>query len=179
MSTTPEKFHAISEIPAGSTSPANSDATVASVSASATSTANQHASASTCSSSASHLVRAVTPIPTILNRPDKAIRDAKSVRGEMHNVLALMRRWARKDRFFREIPIQEESPILRSFKMLHEHMQNVSNLNRIDTTTYLKPFLEAIADGGEVTGILSQSSKSPCRTTPFVHPCILISSPFL
>ena len=136
-----------------------SPAPVVSAAPSATSTANRLASAksfaTTSSSSPPHLVRAVTPTIKILNRPDKAIRDAKSVRGEMHNVLALMRRWARKDRFFREIPIQEESPILRSFKMLHEHMQNVSDLNKIDTTMYLKPFLEAIADGGEVTGIVS------------------------
>ena len=117
MSTNHENFQVVSEISSGSASPNNADATVGSVSAPATSTAKQHASASTCSSSASHLVRAVTPISKILNRPDKAIRDAKSVRGEMHNVLALMRRWARKDRFFREIPIQEESPILRSLSL--------------------------------------------------------------
>ena len=125
----------------------------------ATSAADPHASATAFEFAGSipqpHFARSVTPITTILNRPDKSIRDAKSVRGEMHNVLALMRRWARRDRFFREIPIQEESPIRRSFKLLHDHMQNVTDLNEVDTVTYLKPFLEAFADGGEVTGIFA------------------------
>jgi hypothetical protein len=71
----------------------------------------------------------------------KASRDAKAVRGEMHNVLALMRRF---DRTF-QIPPQS-SAILKSFKILHDHMQSVSSLDAMPTATYLKPFLAAVAD---------------------------------
>lgn len=88
------------------------------------------------------------------NRARKAARDAKAVRGEMHNVLALMRRF---DRSF-QIPT-ESSAILKSFKILHDHMQNVTSLDSISAAQYLKPFLDAIADciANEDGGCLAHS----------------------
>ena len=76
-----------------------------------------------------------------MDRSRKSIRDAKAVRGEMHNVLALMRRF---DRNFL-IPAKSHT-ILKSFKILHDHMQTVTSLDGVAASTYLKPFLNAVTD---------------------------------
>jgi len=88
-----------------------------------------------------HFGGTVVSIAGAMSASQKATRDAKAVRGEMHNVLALMRRF---DRTF-QIPPQS-SAILKSFKILHDHMQSISTLATVPASTYLKPFLDAITD---------------------------------
>ena len=58
------------------------------------------------------------------------------VKGEIHNVLTVLRlnsRWASRERFTREIPLQAESPLARAFKGLHSHLEEVDDLANVDT----------------------------------------------
>ena len=74
----------------------------------------------------------------------------KACRGEVHNMLSLMRRkriGSSKARFHSEIPLSEESDIYRQFKIVQETLQHASDLKNIDTLTYLRPFLFGIRDG--------------------------------
>ena len=82
------------------------------------------------------------------------------VKGEIHNVVSLLRqnrKWGSKARFQNEIPLQSESPILRSFKVLHRYMQRTADESkRVDTMRYLRPFLNVIVSewtSGPVTGV--------------------------
>ena len=87
-------------------------------------------------------------------------RLAMCVKGEIHNVVSLLRqnrKWGSKARFQNEIPLQSESPILRSFKVLHRYMQrSADEQKRVDTMRYLRPFLDVIMSewtSGPVTGV--------------------------
>ena len=74
----------------------------------------------------------------------------KACKGEVHNMLSLMRRkriGSSKARFHSEIPLSEESDIYRQFKMVQETLQRADDLENIDTLTYLRPFLFGIRDG--------------------------------
>uniref|UniRef100_M4BEQ7 SEC7 domain-containing protein n=1 Tax=Hyaloperonospora arabidopsidis (strain Emoy2) TaxID=559515 RepID=M4BEQ7_HYAAE len=80
------------------------------------------------------------------------------VKGEIHNVLSMMRinaRWASTDRFTQEIPAATQSPMMRAFKQLHYELQSVADLADVDTVTYLLPFLMVIESdrtSGFITG---------------------------
>ena len=74
----------------------------------------------------------------------------KACKGEVHNMLSLMRRkriGSSKARFHSEIPLSKESDIYRQFKMVQETLQRADDLENIDTLTYLRPFLFGIRDG--------------------------------
>ena len=74
----------------------------------------------------------------------------KACKGEVHNMLSLMRRkriGSSKARFHSEIPLSEESDIYRQFKIVQETLQRANDLENIDTLTYLRPFLFGIRDG--------------------------------
>ncbi|CAM9658700.1 unnamed protein product, partial [Hapterophycus canaliculatus] len=85
------------------------------------------------------------------------------VKGEIHNVLTVLRlnsRWASRERFTREIPLQAESPLARAFKGLHSHLEEVDDLANVDTVRYLLPFLavvESPATTGPMTGVALSS----------------------
>lgn len=80
------------------------------------------------------------------------------VKGEIHNVLSMMRvnaRWASMDRFTQEIPASTQSPMMRAFKQLHYELQSVTDLSDVDTVTYLLPFvmvIESDKTSGYITG---------------------------
>lgn len=80
------------------------------------------------------------------------------VKGEIHNVLSMMRvnaRWASQDRFTQEIPAATQSPLLRAFKQLHYELQGATELTDVDTVTYLLPFVMAVESertSGYITG---------------------------
>ncbi|ETL88746.1 hypothetical protein L917_12205 [Phytophthora nicotianae] len=80
------------------------------------------------------------------------------VKGEIHNVLSMMRvnaRWASVDRFTQEIPASTQSPMMRAFKQLHYELQSVTDLSDVDTVTYLLPFvmvIESERTSGFITG---------------------------
>lgn len=80
------------------------------------------------------------------------------VKGEIHNVLSMMRvnaRWASADRFHREISAATQSPMMRAFKQLHDELQSVVDLADVDTVTYLLPFIMVIESektSGFITG---------------------------
>lgn len=61
------------------------------------------------------------------------------VKGEIHNVLTVLRlnsRWATRERFTREVPLQAESPLARAFKGLHSHLEEVDDLANVDTVRW-------------------------------------------
>ncbi|KAJ0402624.1 hypothetical protein ATCC90586_010863 [Pythium insidiosum] len=80
------------------------------------------------------------------------------VKGEIHNVLSMMRvnaRWASAERFRQEIPAATQSPLMRAFKQLHYELQSVTDLSDVDTVTYLLPFvmvIESEKTSGFITG---------------------------
>ncbi|KAE8898782.1 hypothetical protein PF005_g23188 [Phytophthora fragariae] len=80
------------------------------------------------------------------------------VKGEIHNVLSMMRvnaRWASVDRFTQEIPASTQSPMMRAFKQLHYELQSVTDLADVDTVAYLLPFvmvIESERTSGFITG---------------------------
>ncbi len=80
------------------------------------------------------------------------------LKGEIHNVLALMRANARYSavwRFTRESPDNKENPLVAGLKSLHESLVNVRDLSDADTVTWLKPFLDIIVTpetSGPITG---------------------------
>eukprot|EP00941_MAST-03F_sp_MAST-3F-sp1_P003286 g3286.t1 len=84
-------------------------------------------------------------------------RAIKAVKGELHNVLSLMRRseqiGSSKARFSREIPLKEENHLLRLFKEVHESLHAVQDLNSIPALKYLSPFLISIRESGLLTAI--------------------------
>lgn len=61
------------------------------------------------------------------------------VKGEIHNVLTVLRlnsRWASRERFSKEVPLQAESPLSRAFKGLHSHLEEVDDLANVDTVRW-------------------------------------------
>jgi brefeldin A-resistance guanine nucleotide exchange factor 1 len=80
------------------------------------------------------------------------------LKGEIHNVLALMRANARYSavwRFTRESPDNKENPLVAGLKSLHESLVNVRDLSDADTVDWLKPFLDIIVTpetSGPITG---------------------------
>lgn len=58
------------------------------------------------------------------------------VKGEIHNVLTVLRlnsRWASRERFTKEVPLEAESPLSRAFKGLHSYLEEVDDLASVDT----------------------------------------------
>ena len=88
------------------------------------------------------------------------------LKGEIHNVLALMRANARYSavwRFTRESPDNKENPLVAGLKSLHETLVNVRDIADVDTVDWLKPFLDIIVTpetSGPITaGALGSISK--------------------
>jgi len=64
------------------------------------------------------------------------------VKGEIHNVLSLMRlnrRYSSASRFHREIPATAESPLVRELKALHDSFASYSDLQDMDTLVWPLP----------------------------------------
>ncbi|KAJ1472425.1 hypothetical protein T484DRAFT_1840456 [Baffinella frigidus] len=97
------------------------------------------------------------------------------VKGEIHNVLSLMRlnrRYSSASRFHREIPATAESPLVRELKALHDSFASYSDLQDMDTLVWLRPFLDVIESSetsGPITGG-ALSSLSKFLLYGFIHP---------
>ncbi|RHY12332.1 hypothetical protein DYB26_014652, partial [Aphanomyces astaci] len=80
------------------------------------------------------------------------------VKGEIHNVLSVMRvnaRWATAARFKREVPTHTQSALLRRFKDLHVSLEGVIDLSDVDTLNVLEPFVHVVESektSGFITG---------------------------
>ncbi|OQR96112.1 hypothetical protein THRCLA_07373 [Thraustotheca clavata] len=84
------------------------------------------------------------------------------VKGEIHNVLSVMRvnaRWASTSRFKREIPTHTQSPLLRRFKELHVQLEGVIDLSDVDTLNILEPFVLVI-ESEKTSGIITGAAVS-------------------
>ncbi|CAM9552437.1 unnamed protein product, partial [Phaeothamnion confervicola] len=84
------------------------------------------------------------------------------VKGEIHNVLTVLRlnaRWASRSRFSQEIPLREESPLTRALKALHAYLEGVQDLRDVDTVRYLQPFL-AVVGSPHTTGPMTGAALS-------------------
>ncbi|KDO19550.1 hypothetical protein SPRG_21512 [Saprolegnia parasitica CBS 223.65] len=84
------------------------------------------------------------------------------VKGEIHNVLSVMRvnaRWASTSRFKREIPTHTQSPLLRRFKELHVQLEGVMDLGDVDTLNVLEPFVHVI-ESEKTSGIITGAAVS-------------------
>ncbi|EQC29185.1 hypothetical protein SDRG_13059 [Saprolegnia diclina VS20] len=84
------------------------------------------------------------------------------VKGEIHNVLSVMRvnaRWASTSRFKREIPTHTQSPLLRRFKELHVQLESVMDLSDVDTLDVLEPFVHVI-ESEKTSGIITGAAVS-------------------
>jgi golgi-specific brefeldin A-resistance guanine nucleotide exchange factor 1 len=84
------------------------------------------------------------------------------VKGEIHNVLTVLRlnaRWATKARFTTEIALQAESPLIRALKSLHAYLEAVDDLGDVDTVRYLEPFL-AVVESPHTTGPMTGAALS-------------------
>jgi brefeldin A-resistance guanine nucleotide exchange factor 1 len=96
------------------------------------------------------------------------------VKGEIHNVLSLMRlnrRYNTGARFHREIPSSAESPLVRGLKALHEDLGPYTDLQDMDTMAWLRPFLEVVESAetsGPITGG-ALSSLSKFLNYGFIH----------
>jgi len=96
------------------------------------------------------------------------------VKGEIHNVLSLMRlnrRYNHGARFHREVPAAAESPLVRGLKALHEELGPYTNLQDMDTMAWLRPFLDVIESAetsGPITGG-ALSSLSKFLNYGFIH----------
>ena len=96
------------------------------------------------------------------------------VKGEIHNVLSLMRlnrRYNTGARFHREIPSSAESPLVRELKTLHEDLGPYTDLQDMDTMAWLRPFLEVVESAetsGPITGG-ALSSLSKFLNYGFIH----------
>jgi brefeldin A-resistance guanine nucleotide exchange factor 1 len=97
------------------------------------------------------------------------------VKGEIHNVLSIMRlnrRYNSSTRFLREIPATAESPLVRGLKVLHESLASYTDLKDFDTMLWLRPFLDVIESAetsGPITGV-ALSSLSKFLLYGFIHP---------
>jgi brefeldin A-resistance guanine nucleotide exchange factor 1 len=97
------------------------------------------------------------------------------VKGEIHNVLSIMRlnrRYNSSTRFLREIPAAAESPLVRGLKALHESLAAYTDLKDFDTMVWLRPFLDVIESAetsGPITGV-ALSSLSKFLLYGFIHP---------
>ena len=88
------------------------------------------------------------------------VNDINCVKGEIHNVLTMMRlnsRWASTRRFTTEIPLHAESPLTRGLKALHDQLtlQRFRQLTEVDTVHYLRPFVDVVTShdtSGPITG---------------------------
>ncbi|KAF0700826.1 Aste57867_8677 [Aphanomyces stellatus] len=84
------------------------------------------------------------------------------VKGEIHNVLSVMRvnaRWATAARFKREIPTHTQSALLRRFKDLHLSLEGVIDLSDVDTLNVLEPFVHVV-ESEKTSGIITGAAIS-------------------
>ena len=75
--------------------------------------------------------------------------EIKCVKGEIHNVLTVMRlnsRWASAARFQAEVPLRSESPLLRGLRALHDQLthQGQRCIGEVDTVRFLQPFVDVV-----------------------------------
>ncbi|CAM9099816.1 unnamed protein product, partial [Ectocarpus fasciculatus] len=88
------------------------------------------------------------------------------IKGEIHSLMTLMRlntRWAAPSRFSRELLIQDESPLIQSFRRLNEYLEDTYDLRDVDCVVYLDPFLQVVisehASGPLTSAALSSLNK--------------------
>eukprot|EP00742_Colponemidia_sp_Colp-10_P009616 GILJ01010503.1.p1 GENE.GILJ01010503.1~~GILJ01010503.1.p1 ORF type:complete len:1514 (+),score=239.29 GILJ01010503.1:28-4569(+) len=100
------------------------------------------------------------------------------VKGEIHNILAVMRfnpRFTSTARFHREIPAESENPLVRPFKALFETLISCQDLSSIDPLLYLQPFLDVVqaeVASGPITAV-ALSSIHKFLLYGFIHPSVL------
>jgi golgi-specific brefeldin A-resistance guanine nucleotide exchange factor 1 len=94
------------------------------------------------------------------------INGVTCIKGEIHNIMTLFRlstRWAAHNRFSGELFIQDESPLIRSFRHLNEQLEGIYDLKMVDCVLYLQPFRYVIisdhASGPLTSAALSSISK--------------------
>ena len=94
------------------------------------------------------------------------INGVTCIKGEVHNIMTLLRlntRWAAPARFSGELLIQNESPLIRSFRRLNERLEGIYDLRSVDCVSYLLPFHQVIisehASGPLTSTALSSLSK--------------------
>jgi len=118
------------------------------------------------------------PFPTLqrgVSNGNTMENSVSIVKGEIHNVLSLMRlnrRYSSGARFHREIAATAESPLLRGLKALHDSFAGYSDLQDMDTLVWLRPFLDVIESpetSGPITGV-ALSSLSKFLLYGFIHP---------
>ena len=78
-----------------------------------------------------------------------SMSDINCVKGEIHNVLTVMRlnaRWATADRFSSEVPLGSESPLLRGLRALHDHLtlQGCRRIGDVDTVHYIQVCVDGV-----------------------------------
>ena len=85
------------------------------------------------------------------------------IKSAIFNVVSCMRqerRWASDARFRQEIPLGQESKILRTFKRLHVFLEDYDDVRDIDSSIYIREFLEVIrseSTSGTITGVALNS----------------------
>lgn len=101
----------------------------------------------------------ILPVPMDVN-------GVTCIKGEIHSLMTLMRlntRWAAPSRFSRELLIQDESPLIQSFRRLNEYLEDTYDLRDVDCVVYLDPFLQVVisehASGPLTSAALSSLNK--------------------
>ena len=96
----------------------------------------------------------------------ETINGVTCIKGEIHNIMTLLRlntRWVAPTRFTRELLIQDESPMVQSFRLLNEYLEGTFILRNVDCLVYLHPFHQIIiseqASGPLTSAALSSLSK--------------------
>mmetsp|Transcript_20608 Transcript_20608/g.29575 ORF Transcript_20608/g.29575 Transcript_20608/m.29575 type:complete len:1961 (+) Transcript_20608:126-6008(+) len=96
----------------------------------------------------------------------ESINGVTCIKGEIHNIMTLLRlntRWAAPARFSGELLIQDESPLVQSFRRLNEQLEGIFDLRNVDCVSYLQPFHQVIiseqASGPLTSAALSSVSK--------------------
>lgn len=94
------------------------------------------------------------------------INGVTCIKGEIHNIMTLLRlstRWLTHSRFSGELLIQDENPIVRSFRRLNEKLEGIYDLRMVDCVDYLQSFCQVIisdsASGPLTSAALSSVSK--------------------
>ncbi|KAK8805482.1 hypothetical protein WA158_002138 [Blastocystis sp. Blastoise] len=91
-------------------------------------------------------------------------RSIHCIKGEIYNILSLLRlesNWESNSRFYREVPLENDTPLTKMFKSLNEELSNYDTIRELDPMVYLAPFLilirtpytSAIVTGAAISSI--------------------------
>jgi len=81
------------------------------------------------------------------------------LKAEVHRMLSVLRsngRFSSTRRFSREVPLESETPTLRSFKALYRRLQDAGELLAVDAVAYTRPFLDVVVSedaSSVITGV--------------------------